>query len=94
MAILVDADSRICVQGITGRIGQVQARYMQQAGTRIVSGVTPGKGGQEIEDVPVYDSVGQAQAENPADVSVLFVPPPPPKGPLPKRLKPASSSWC
>ena len=75
MAILVDADSRICVQGITGRIGQVQARYMQQAGTRIVSGVTPGKGGQEIEDVPVYDSVGQAQAENPADVSVLFVPP-------------------
>ena len=80
MAILVDADSRICVQGITGRIGQVQARYMQQAGTRIVSGVTPGKGGQEIEDVPVYDSVGQAQAENPADVSVLFVPPPAAEG--------------
>jgi len=75
MAILVDADSRICVQGITGRIGQVQTRYMQQAGTRIVSGVTPGKGGQEVEGVSVYDSVGQAQSENPADVSVLFVPP-------------------
>ena len=75
MAILVDADSRVCVQGITGRIGQVQARYMQQAGTRIVSGVTPGKGGQEVEGVPVYDSVDRAQVENPADVSVLFVPP-------------------
>jgi len=75
MAILVDADTRVCVQGITGRIGRVQTRYMQQAGTRIVSGVTPGKGGQEVEGVPVYDSVAAAQAQNPADASLLFVPP-------------------
>lgn len=75
MAILVDADSRVCVQGITGRIGRVQTRYMQQAGTRIVSGVTPGKGGEEVEGVPVYSSVGEAQSQSPIDVSLLFVPP-------------------
>ena len=75
MAILVDADTRVCVQGITGRIGRVQTRYMLRAGTRIVAGVTPGKGGQEVEGVPVYDAVASSQAEAPADVSVLFVPP-------------------
>jgi succinyl-CoA synthetase alpha subunit len=75
MAILVDAATRVCVQGITGRIGQVQARYMLQAGTRIVSGVTPGKGGQQVEGVPVFDSVAQAQASHPADAALLFVPP-------------------
>ena len=75
MAILVDADTRVCVQGITGRIGQVQARYMQQAGTRIVSGVTPGKSGQVVEGVPVFASMADAQAHCPLDASVLFVPP-------------------
>ena len=75
MAILVDADSRVCVQGITGRIGRVQTRYMQEAGTRIISGVTPGKGGEEVEGVPVYDSVGEARAQSQIDVSLLFVPP-------------------
>lgn len=75
MAILVDATTRVCVQGITGRIGRIQTWYMQQAGTRIVSGVTPGKGGQQVEGVPVFDSVAQAQSWCPADASLLFVPP-------------------
>jgi succinyl-CoA synthetase alpha subunit len=75
MAILIDADTRVCVQGITGRIGQVQTRYMQQAGTRIVAGVTPGKGGQEVEGVLVFDSVVAAQDHSPIDAAVLFVPP-------------------
>ena len=75
MAILVDRETRVCVQGITGRVGRVQTRYMQEAGTRIVSGVTPGRGGEVVEGVPVYDSVARAQERDPADAAVLFVPP-------------------
>lgn len=75
MAILVDASTRVCVQGITGRIGRVQTQHMLQAGTRIVSGVTPGKAGQSVEGVPVFDSPAEAQARAPADASVVFVPP-------------------
>ncbi len=75
MAILVDSDTRVCVQGITGRIGRVQTQYMLGAGTRIVAGVTPGKGGQVVEGVPVYGDMAACLAETPADVSVLFVPP-------------------
>ncbi|MBI2503007.1 MAG: succinate--CoA ligase subunit alpha [Candidatus Latescibacteria bacterium] len=75
MAILVDAQTRVCVQGITGRAGRMQARYMLEAGTRIVSGVTPGKGGEEVEGVPVFNTMAEAQAAAPAEVSILFVPP-------------------
>ncbi|MEW6756089.1 MAG: succinate--CoA ligase subunit alpha [Candidatus Latescibacterota bacterium] len=75
MAILVQAGTRVCVHGITGRIGCVQTRYMLEAGTRVVAGVTPGKGGQEVEGVAVFDSVCQAQACCGVDASVLFVPP-------------------
>ena len=75
MAILVDAGTRVCIQGITGRIGQAQTRYMQQAGTRIVAGVTPGKEGQQVEGVPVFASVAAAQAHSPIDATVVFVPP-------------------
>lgn len=75
MAILVGAETRVCVQGITGRAGRAQTRYMLEAGTRIVSGVTPGKGGARVEGVPVFASMAQAQAAFPAEVSVLFVPP-------------------
>ena len=75
MAILVNEETRVCVQGITGRIGRVQTRYMLQAGTRIVAGVTPGKAGEVVEGVPVFDSMAAAQAEAPAEVSILFVPP-------------------
>ncbi len=75
MSVLVDCRTRVCVMGVTGRIGRVQTRYMQAAGTQIVSGVTPGKGGEQVEGVPVYDTVTAAQAAAPADAVVLFVPP-------------------
>ena len=74
MAILVDADTRVCVQGITGRIGRVQTGYMLREGTRIVAGVTPGRGGQHVEGAPVYDSMADAR-EAGVDASVVFVPP-------------------
>ena len=75
MAILVDAQTRVCVQGITGRAGRMQAQYMREAGTRIVSGVTPGKGGEAVDGVPVFNTMAEAQAAAPAEVSILFVPP-------------------
>ena len=75
MGILVNMETRVCVQGITGRIGRTQTEHMIKEGTNIVSGVTPGKGGEIVAGVPVFDSVAQAQAEAPADASVIFVPP-------------------
>lgn len=75
MGILVDAETRVCVQGITGRIGRVQAEHMLREGTRIASGVTPGKGGETVAGAPVFDSMADAQARTPADASVIFVPP-------------------
>ena len=75
MGILVDASTRVCVQGITGRIGRVQAGHMLREGTRIVSGVTPGRGGETVDGVPVFHSMHDAQAVAPAEASVLFVPP-------------------
>ncbi|MCC7262107.1 MAG: succinate--CoA ligase subunit alpha [Candidatus Latescibacteria bacterium] len=75
MGILVDTGTGVCVQGITGRAGRMQAHYMLEAGTRIVSGVTPGKGGEVVEGIPVFDTVAEAQAAAPAEVSILFVPP-------------------
>lgn len=75
MSILVDGTSRVCVQGITGRVGRRQTEFMLATGTRVVSGVTPGKAGDVVEGVPVFDSVIEAQDRAPADVSILFVPP-------------------
>ena len=75
MGILVHPDTGVCIQGITGRIGRVQTGYMLQEGTRIVSGVTPGKGGEQVEGVPVFNTVAEAQAEHRADASLIFVPP-------------------
>jgi succinyl-CoA synthetase alpha subunit len=74
MAILIDGASRVLVQGITGREGGFHAERMLAAGTRIVAGVTPGKGGQTAGGVPVFDSVAEAVAETGADISVTFVP--------------------
>ncbi len=75
MSILVDAASRVLVQGITGREGMVRTQLMKDYGTTVVAGVTPGKGGQNVCDVPVYDSVEEAwQASGPLDISVVFVP--------------------
>jgi len=75
MAILVDVDTRVCVQGITGRIGRVQTGHMLREGARVVAGVTPGRGGQHVEGVPVYDSMTDARAGAKVDASVVFVPP-------------------
>lgn len=76
MAILVDSSSKILVQGITGREGEFHTRQMLEYGTRVVAGVTPGKGGQEVAGVPVYDTVKQAVRNTGANVSCIFVPAP------------------
>ena len=74
MAILVGSDTRAIVQGITGRQGSFHTRLMLDYGTKIVAGVTPGKGGQEVHGVPVYDTVKEALAEHDANASIVFVP--------------------
>ena len=77
MGILLNQDSRIMVQGITGKEGSFHARACMAYGTKVVAGVTPGKGGQLFDDeVPVYDSVDEAVARAEANVSLIFVPPP------------------
>lgn len=74
MSILLNRDTRVLVQGITGRIGRIQTKWMLEYGTRIVAGVTPGKGGETIERVPVFDSVLEAVRDTGAEASVFFVP--------------------
>ena len=77
MGILLNEQSRILVQGITGREGSFHARACKVYGTQVVAGVTPGRGGQTFDDtVPVFDSVGEAVAAAQANVSLIFVPPP------------------
>ncbi len=76
MSILVDTDSRVVFQGITGREGSFHAKQCMEYGTRVVAGVTPGKGGQHFEGVPVFDRVDDAVAREGATVSCIFVPPP------------------
>ena len=77
MGILLDENSRIMVQGITGREGSFHARACLAYGTQVVAGVTPGRGGQMFDDtVPVFDSVEQAVSETGANVALIFVPPP------------------
>jgi succinyl-CoA synthetase alpha subunit len=77
MAILIDESKRVLVQGITGREGMTRTRLMRGYGTNVVAGVTPGKGGQAVEGVPVYDTVCEAwEQAGPIDVSVLFIPAP------------------
>jgi len=77
MAILVNKDSRVVVQGITGGAGSFHAKQCLEYGTKIVSGVTPGRGGEKFEGkVPVFNTVAQAVSATEADVSLIFVPPP------------------
>jgi succinyl-CoA synthetase alpha subunit len=75
MSIFLNADSRVLVQGMTGSEGTKHTRRMIASGTKIVAGVTPGKGGQEVDGIPVFNSVGEAMAATGANVSVVFVPP-------------------
>ncbi len=76
MTILLDSDVPVIVQGITGRIGQFHAKEMRDYGTKVVGGVTPGKGGSEIDGLPVFDTVRQAVDATGAEASLVFVPPP------------------
>lgn len=75
MAILIDQNSKIVVQGVTGREGSFHAVRNLKYGTRVVAGVTPGKGGQDVDGIPVFDTVRDAVVETGADVSLIFVPP-------------------
>ena len=75
MSIIIDKDSRVMVQGITGNEGRFHATAMLSYGTRIVAGVTPGKGGQEVEGIPVYNKVAEVVKNHGVDTSIIFVPP-------------------
>ena len=74
MSILLNTDTRVIVQGITGKIGAIQTRWMLDYHTRVVGGVTPGKGGSVIEGCPVFNSVAEAVKQTRANASVFFVP--------------------
>ena len=75
MSVLVDEDTRVVVQGITGGEGRFHAEQMIEYGTNVVAGAVPGKGGQDVHGVPVYDTVSGAVRAEDADASVVFVPP-------------------
>ena len=74
MSILVNKDTKVVVQGITGRSGRFHTQQCAEYGTKIVAGVTPGRGGSDVDGIPVYDTVSEAVVETGADVSVIFVP--------------------
>jgi succinyl-CoA synthetase alpha subunit len=74
MAIIVDGDTRLVVQGLTGREGRFHGLRNRSYGTNVVAGVTPGKGGQDVEGVPVYDTVADAVEDTGANTTMVFVP--------------------
>ena len=76
MSIFVDKNTKVVVQGITGKEGQFHTRHCVAYGTRVVAGVTPGKAGQKMDDVPVFNTVRTAVTETGANCSLIFVPPP------------------
>ena len=77
MSVFIDKDTRLIVQGITGRDGSFHAKQMMEYGTKVVAGVTPGKGGQKFEStVPIFNTVADAVAATGATASAVFVPPP------------------
>jgi succinyl-CoA synthetase alpha subunit len=75
MSILVDRKTRLVVQGITGGEGSFHTKQMKEYGTNVVAGVTPGKGGQDYEGIPIYNTVAEAVKEQKANTTVIFVPP-------------------
>jgi succinyl-CoA synthetase alpha subunit len=76
MSVLVDKNTRVVTQGITGKTGQFHTRMCREYGTQMVAGVTPGKGGQDFEGIPLYDTVHEAKKKAGANVSIIYVPPP------------------
>ncbi len=75
MSILVDENTKVLVQGITGNEGMFHTRQMVEYGTKVVAGVTPGKGGQKVDGIPVFNTVSEAVRETNANASAIFVPP-------------------
>lgn len=76
MSIFLSEDTKAIVQGISGRIGRVQTKWMLECGTNLVAGVTPGRGGETVEGLPVYDCVAEAVERHGANATVIFVPAP------------------
>ena len=75
MSILLEKKTRVVVQGITGSEGSFHTGQMIEYGTNVVAGVTPGKGGQKFEEIPIFNTVAEAVSEKKAEASVIFVPP-------------------
>lgn len=75
MSILVNRETRVLCQGITGKVGAFHTKGCQEYGTKMVGGVTPGKGGQTVEGLPVFDTVSEAVEQTGADATMIFVPP-------------------
>lgn len=76
MSILLNRNTRVAVQGITGKTGRIQTKWMVQYGTLIVAGVTPGKGGEKVDGIPVYNTMQEAVEKHDVEAAVFFVPPP------------------
>ena len=76
MSVLVNKNTRVVTQGITGKTGAFHTRACREYGTQMVAGVTPGKGGQDFEGIPLYDTVHEAKRQAGANVSIIYVPPP------------------
>src|ERR1700689_907865 len=74
MSILIDQNTKVIVQGITGRDGSFHAKQMLEYGTKVVGGVTPGKGGQEATGIPVFNSVQEAKDKTGCNAAVIYVP--------------------
>ena len=92
MSILVNKNTRVVVQGITGKEGSFHATQCKAYGTKVVAGVTPGKAGQEVEGIPVFNTVADAVKKTECDTSLIFVPPP--FWPMPfSKLPMQESSW-
>ena len=76
MSVIVGTETRLCVSGITGSEGTFHTLNNKRYGTNVVSGVTPGKGGQDVEGIPVFNTFHQAVGESGANTAMIFVPPP------------------
>ncbi len=74
MSILLNEHSKVIVQGITGRDGSFHAGQMKEYGTKVVGGVTPGKGGQDVHGIPVFNTVAECKEKTDANVAVIYVP--------------------
>ena len=74
MSILIDQNTKVIVQGITGRDGSFHAKQMLDYGTKVVGGVTPGKGGQDVNGIPVFNSVKEAKDKTGCNAAVIYVP--------------------